>query len=84
MNIKSIVGDNIRGYRKKIAWTQEKLGIRAKINSEHLSRLENGLENATLETIEKLAKSLKVDPYLFFIENAYQKTPEELKKALLL
>ena len=84
MDIKKLFGDNIRGYRKKIGWTQEKLGAEAKINSEHLSRLENGLENVTLESIQKLAKSLKVKPSILFIEESYHKTPEELRKALSL
>jgi len=71
MDIKKLVGDNIRGYRKRIGWTQEKLGIRSGVNSEHISRMENGTENITIETIQKLAGSLGIDTYKLFIKESY-------------
>jgi len=71
MEIKKLVGDNIRGYRKRIGWTQEKLAIRAGVNSEHISRMENGTENITIETIQKLAGSLGIDTYKLFIKESY-------------
>jgi transcriptional regulator with XRE-family HTH domain len=72
MNVKKIVGDNIRGFRKKIEWTQEKLAVRSGINSEHISRIENGRENATIETLTKLAKELKIETYLLLIKDSYK------------
>lgn len=66
MSLKKIVGKNIRYYRLKIGWTQEKLAIRAKLHSHYLSRLELGQENATLETLEKVAKTLQLDPKELF------------------
>jgi transcriptional regulator with XRE-family HTH domain len=71
MDIKKLVGDNIRGYRKRIGWTQEKLAVRSKMNSEHISRMENGTENITLETIQKLASKLGIEVYLLFIKESY-------------
>ena len=74
MNAKKIVGDNVRGYRKAIGWTQVQLSVRAEINSEHLSRLEGGLENATIETMQKLANQLDVELYKLFIKDSYKGT----------
>lgn len=72
MTIKSIVGENIRGFRKEIGWTQEKLAVRAKLNSEYISRLERGLENATLETLHKIAKTLQIDVWLLLKRDSYK------------
>ena len=72
MDAKKIVGDNIRGYRKISGWTQIQLAERAGVNSEHLSRLESGLENVTLETLEKIASKLKVDLAKLFIKESYK------------
>ncbi len=72
MNVKKIVGDNVRGYRKKAGWTQVRLSVRAGINSEHLSRLENGSENMKVETLQKLASELDVELYRLFIKDSYK------------
>lgn len=72
MNIKKIVGDNVRGYRKKIGWTEEKLAVRTGLNSEHISRLENGSENATLETLHKLSSELDVEVFKLLIKDSYK------------
>lgn len=72
MNIKKIIGDNVRGYRKKIGWTQEKLGVRSKLNSQYISRLELGQESIKAETLHKIAQTLKVDIGLFFRVESYK------------
>ena len=66
MSIKTIVGENIRRARRQLGWTQEKLGIRASLHSHYISRLELGQENVTVETLEKIAKVLKVTVASFF------------------
>ena len=63
MDVKKIVGKNLRKERKRIAWTQEKLAIRSGVNPQYLSRLELGQENVKIETLQKIAKVLKVDAY---------------------
>jgi transcriptional regulator with XRE-family HTH domain len=68
MGIKKIVGENIRYYRKELGWTQEKLGVRAKLHSHYISRLELGQENFQIETLEKIAKTLKIDAHLLFVK----------------
>jgi transcriptional regulator with XRE-family HTH domain len=71
MNLKKIVGDNIRGYRTKLGWTQEKLAVRAKMSSVHISRMENGRENITLETVQKLGRTLHIECWLLFKPNSF-------------
>ncbi len=64
MNIKKVVGENLRFYRKEIGWTQEKLSVRAKVDVYYISRLERGQVNVSAETMVKFAKKLKIEPYL--------------------
>jgi transcriptional regulator with XRE-family HTH domain len=51
-------------------WSQEELARRAGIQRTHLSRLETGSKQATLETIERLAIALKLKPENFFLLDA--------------
>ena len=69
--IEKIVGRNIRGYRKKINWTQEKLAIRCKLHPQYISRLELGHERPTLRTLVKIAKELKIGVYLLLMSDSY-------------
>ena len=73
MNIKKVIGDNVRGYRKKLGWTQEKMGVRGKISPEYISSLENGKENPKAETIVKIASVLKITPAMLFEPSSHKK-----------
>lgn len=72
MDIQKIVGDNIRGYRKKILWTQEKLSVRSKISSPYISRIEVGHENPSVSVLATLAKTLRIELYQLFIKESYK------------
>jgi transcriptional regulator with XRE-family HTH domain len=61
------VGENIRYYREKRGFTQEKLAVRAHMTDGYISMLENGLKNATLETLLRIGDALDVDPNLFLV-----------------
>ncbi|MGH7954679.1 MAG: helix-turn-helix domain-containing protein [Gloeomargaritales cyanobacterium] len=62
-NICSIIGDNIRRYRHKRGYTQEKLAIRAKVGEYYLGRVELGKENISAKTLQKIATALEVETY---------------------
>ena len=51
-------GKLIRKERSKKGWTQEELAYRAKLHLNFVSRLERGLENPSLLSIERLARAL--------------------------
>ncbi len=53
-------GEVVRVERKRQNLTQEELAHRAGISAVFMSDIERGIENATLETIAKLAKALGV------------------------
>lgn len=48
----------LRGARKKSGMTQEELAKKAKINRTTLSKIESGLRNATIGTLDKLVSAL--------------------------
>jgi transcriptional regulator with XRE-family HTH domain len=71
MNIKKIIGANVRGYRKKLGYSQEKMAVKGDLTPEYISSVENGHENPKAETIVKLAKVLKTTPGNLFMPDSY-------------
>jgi transcriptional regulator with XRE-family HTH domain len=55
-------GRRIRQLRVKRGLTQEELATAARLHSTHISLIESGDRSARLETIERLATALKVQP----------------------
>jgi transcriptional regulator with XRE-family HTH domain len=84
MNITNVVGDNIRGFRKKRKWTQARLGEECNLSGNYIGDIERGEYHLTLIKLFDIAKALKISPHFFLIEGAYKNTPDELKKALSL
>jgi transcriptional regulator with XRE-family HTH domain len=60
------VGQNIKFYRKFRNYTQEELAHMNDLDQPYLSRIERGEINLSLDTIEKIANSLRVQPNQFF------------------
>ncbi len=55
-------GANVRALREEQELSQEELAAKAKLHRTHISLIERGGRQAGLETIEALAKALKVQP----------------------
>ena len=55
------LGEKIRKLRKQKELSQEALATEAGINSNHLSRLERGVFQPSIEVLKKLALSLEVN-----------------------
>ena len=58
--LSKIVGQRIRNYRTQLGLSQEKLAELAGCHPTYIGQLERGEKNATLESIDKVASSLKV------------------------
>ena len=65
-DITLIVGERIQAYRKNAGLTQEKLAETAGIHNTYVGQLERGEKNATLETIEKVARALDISLEVLF------------------
>lgn len=61
MNIKEILGNNIKYYREIRKMSQEELAYRANMGAAHLGNIERGHNNPTLTTLYKIARALEVD-----------------------
>ncbi len=60
------IGERLRSLRLTAGLTQEHLAERADLHTTYIGQLERGEKNATVETICKLAKALKVAPSQIF------------------
>ena len=66
MDVCTLVGMNLRHYRKKAGLTQEQLADEAKSSSYYISCLERGKENVGIRTLERLCKPLRISVALLF------------------
>ena len=54
------VGKKIAKVRKEKSQTQEKLALKSGLNRAYIGYIERGERNASLETLEKIAKALGI------------------------
>ena len=57
---KKALGQRIKEFREKKKFTQDKLAELVGIDPKHLSRIENGRNYPSIETLEKLIDNLEV------------------------
>ncbi len=75
----TFIGKNIRYYRKKKGWTQEKLALEANYSKQFISNIENNVHQTfSLGTLWRLALVLEVDMYKLCIEPKETKTKVNL------
>lgn len=60
MDMRTIVGENVRHFRELRGITQEYLAATAGVSQQYISGLENGLRNPTIITVYEIAKALNV------------------------
>ena len=65
-NVSDQLGSRIRQYRKKMKLTQESLALNSGINVSFLGDVERGLKKPSIDSLEKLLKSLGVTFQEFF------------------
>ena len=61
-NIRQIIAKNLKRLRKERGHTQDELAHLAGLDKNHPGNIEREECNTSVETIEKLAKALGVDP----------------------
>jgi len=67
MDIKSIFGENLKFYRKTKQLSQEQLSEKVNISVKHLSSIERGLTFVSADLLEKLAFSVDIPVFYFFV-----------------
>ncbi len=66
MKLREIFATNLRRLRHASGLSQEELAHRAGLNRNYVGLLERAANSPTLDTIERLAAELTVDPVRFF------------------
>lgn len=87
MELLKAIGKKIQFIREKRGLTQEQMEERTGVNTKYISAIERGQKNATVKTLEKIAKGLNVELYELFLlpqdlasEKAAKKAIESLLK----
>ena len=62
MNLREVFSLNLQAQRRARGLSQEALAYEANVDRTYLSALERCINAATLDTVEKLAKVLDVEP----------------------
>jgi transcriptional regulator with XRE-family HTH domain len=62
MNIKAVVGKNVRHFRELKGLSQEELAFDADLHRTYVSGVERGIRNPTVLIVAKLAAALGVEP----------------------
>jgi transcriptional regulator with XRE-family HTH domain len=72
MDIRHIVGDNIRFIREKKGWIQEDLAITANVSRTYIGQIERGQKTISIVFLDKIAKALKVEFSVLVTKDAYK------------
>jgi transcriptional regulator with XRE-family HTH domain len=62
MDMRVLVGDNVRQARKLRGLTQEQFAVKSGFSQQYLSSLENGKRNPSVITLYEIAVALSVQP----------------------
>lgn len=61
MNVKAALGARIKHLRRKLGYTQEHFAEAIGVAPRHVSRIENGVNSPSVESLAKIAEILQVD-----------------------
>lgn len=75
MKLNEIFGNNVKYFRFKKKFTQEKLSELTDMSVTYISQLELGHHTPSFEKLEHLAKALNVEPYEFYFPRDFKKLP---------
>ena len=63
MDLVKTFGTNLRKYRLKSGLSQEKLAEKCGLHRTYIGSIECFQRNVSLESIQKIAKALEIEPY---------------------
>ena len=59
--------DNLKYYRRKSRLSQERLAELSNLSANYIGEIERTDRKVTIDTVEKIAKGLKIDPYILLV-----------------
>jgi len=88
MNLKQIFIVNLKEFRKKEGLSQMKLAERCETSPSYIGEIETGRKFPSTDMIEKIAETLRIEPFHLFVnrkngdsslKNAYPLLPNAMK-----
>jgi transcriptional regulator with XRE-family HTH domain len=83
MTLKQVFIQNLKEFRKKEGLSQMKLAEYCGTAHSYIGEIEIGRKFPSMELIEKIAKILRVEPYLFFKSRTGNSTLAEIEQVTL-
>jgi transcriptional regulator with XRE-family HTH domain len=65
MDLRRVIGENVRRYRLAAGFSQEELAAKSGVAQAYVSSLESGTRNPTVLTLWHIAMALDVEPAQF-------------------
>lgn len=62
MDLRRLVGSNVRHWRLRLGVSQEELAFRADLHRTYVNGVERGIRNPTTLILGRLAKALGIEP----------------------
>jgi len=84
MKLATILGSNIRRYRKQAQLTQEALAEKLNISQNYLGQVERGHRTLSFSTLNRITQVLKVEAHELFIPLGVVSNPPQYSKKRLL
>lgn len=81
-DIRKILGQNVKFYRKRVGLSQEQLAEKLEISPNHLSVIENGGKFVTYKLLERIIKTLEIMPSSLFYTQGIAKLDETLENKI--
>ena len=79
MDIRRLVGINLRRFRKESGHSQEGLAFECGLHRTYISGIERGIRNPTVVIVERIAAALKVPAARLLEETAPPRTTSRLE-----
>lgn len=70
MDLRRVVGNNVKHWRTKRGYSQEELTFRSELHRTYVSAVERGIRNPTVLILGKLAAALGVRPVMLLDDYA--------------
>lgn len=67
MTLRQVFRDNVKFYRKELKLSQEKLAELSNLSTNYIGDIERTNRKITIDTIEKIANGLGINPALLLI-----------------
>ena len=83
-NIREVLASNIKEYRRKYGFSQDKLAELAGISSQYLATVETCRKFPTPEMLDRIAEALNIETHeLFSFTSTPQKELEKLRQNII-